>query len=264
MRRFPLLLAILFLAGCATVPLTGRRQLALVPQGTLARLNEDVYSQFLDEATLSRDSEQNRLVAEVGGKVAAAAERFMREQGLSEDIKYYNWKFNVVKDDETVDALCMAGGKIAVFTGMLPVSKDEAGLSAVLSHEVAHAVLRHHNERLSQILLARLGESTISSALSKKPQETRELVLGIYGIGAQVGVLLPYSRKQELEADHAGLIIMAMAGYDPAESLNVWRRMAQIQKDQPIEFLSTHPNPETRIENIKRELPAALEYYRNF
>src|SRR4030042_5348197 len=131
MRRFPLLLVILFLAGCATVPLTGRRPLGLVPQSTLTRLNEDVYRQFLDEATLSRDTEQNRLVTEVGEKVAAAAERFMREQGLSEDIKYYNWKFNVVKDDEAVNALCMPGGKIAVYTGMLPVSKDEAGLSAV-------------------------------------------------------------------------------------------------------------------------------------
>jgi len=262
MKRFIAAAVILLLAGCATVPITGRTQLAMVSRNSLIRANEDAYSELIEESELSEDAAEIESVKKTGKRVAEAAEDFMRRQGLSREIEYYNWEFNVIKDDATVNAFCMAGGKIAVYTGMFPVAKDETGLGAVLSHEVAHAVLRHHNERLSQVLLAKIGEATIAGAVRKEPQKTKQLVLGLYGIGTQLGVLLPYSRTQELEADHVGLIIMAMAGYDPREALNLWERMAQAEKRRPLEFLSTHPNPDTRIESIKQELPEALVYYK--
>ncbi|MEK6635205.1 MAG: M48 family metallopeptidase, partial [Planctomycetota bacterium] len=170
--------------------------------------------------------------------------------------------FKLIQDDKTVNAFCMPGGKIAVYTGILPITQDENGLAVVLGHEVAHALANHGGERMSQLLLAQMGATTLSAALSQQPQQTRQLLLQVYGIGANVGVILPYSRNHELEADHIGLIIMARAGYDPRTAIPFWQRMNDKAGKRPPEFLSTHPAPIKRIEDIRNKIPEAMKYYK--
>ncbi len=174
----------------------------------------------------------------------------------------YAWEFNLVEGEE-VNAWAMPGGKVVVYTGILPVAKDESGLATIMGHEIAHAVAKHGDERMSQALLAEMGGLTLSTALAKQPAQTRELYMRVFGVGVQVGALLPYSRTQESEADHLGLIFMAMAGYDPNKAVEFWQRMSQMKGGQaPPEFLSTHPSDETRIRKIKERLPEATQYYR--
>jgi predicted Zn-dependent protease len=174
----------------------------------------------------------------------------------------YSWEFNLVQNAEK-NAWCMPGGKVVVYTGILPVTSNEAGLSVVLAHEISHAVAGHGDERMSQGLLAQLGGLALSQALSQKPQQTQQLWMTVFGVGVQYGALLPYSRLQESEADHLGLIFMSMAGYNPNEALMFWQRMAQQNNGQaPPEFMSTHPSDASRIAKIKEELPEAMRYYK--
>jgi predicted Zn-dependent protease len=261
-RAFLLLLAGLVLGGCATVPVTGRNQLLLVPQAELASMGAESYNEFIAESKLSDDPVATAMVRRVGHKIADSAEAFLASHGLAEDIRYYNWEFNLIDDDETVNAFCVSGGKIAVYTGILPVAKDEDGLAVVVAHEVAHALANHGGERMSQLLIAQLGGMALSKAIEKEPEKTQELWKLAYGIGSQVGFLLPYSRQQESEADRIGLILMAQAGYDPRGAIPFWERMAALGGEAPPEFLSTHPSTETRIEDIRAHLPEALEYYK--
>jgi predicted Zn-dependent protease len=250
------------LGGCATVPVTGRSQISLVPESELAALGEQSYLEFLDGATLSTDAAKAEFVRRIGGNIARSAETFMRDNGMAGAVAGYKWEFALVEDDSTVNALCMPGGKIVVYTGILPVTRDGAGLAAVLGHEVAHALANHAGERMSQLLLAQLGGVALSRAVREKPEETRQLVMLAYGIGANVGVLLPYSRQHESEADRIGLILMAQAGYDPAAAIAFWQRMAARGKGEPPEFLSTHPAHATRIEEMRSWIPEADSYYR--
>jgi predicted Zn-dependent protease len=219
------------------------------------------YTQFLQEHPESKNVQQNALVKRVGSNVAAAVEQYLRQNGKSDEVKNYQWEYHLV-DDSQVNAWCMPGGKIVVYTGILPVTKDENGLAVVLGHEIAHAVAHHGNERMSQALIAQLGGIALSEALKSKPQETQQLWLSVYGVGAEVGVLLPYSRTQESEADHLGLIFMAMAGYDPHGALDFWERMQAQSQGSPPVFLSDHPANQTRINDIKAELPEAMKYYK--
>jgi len=186
----------------------------------------------------------------------------MRDNAMQQYIRDYKWEFNLIDDDEIVNAFAMAGGKVAVYTGMLPVARDEAGLAAVIAHEVAHVIANHAGERMSQLLLANLGNIALSQALKEQPDKTRQLAMAAYGLGANVGVLLPYSRMHEQEADRIGLILMAQAGYNPQEAIGLWRRMLQQERNRPFEFLSTHPSPEHRIASMRRNLPEALMYYK--
>jgi len=166
-------------------------------------------------------------------------------------------------EDKEVNAWCMPGGKVVVYSGILPVTQGEAGLAVVMAHEIAHAVAEHGNERMSQGLLAQFGGMALSEALSARPEATQNLWMTAYGVGAQYGAMLPYSRLQENEADHLGLIFMAMAGYDPNEAVTLWQRMAtQKGGTAPPEFLSTHPSDAARIENIRRLIPEAMRYYK--
>jgi predicted Zn-dependent protease len=186
----------------------------------------------------------------------------MRDQGDAEALKSYRWEFNLI-DDESINAFAMPGGKVVVFSGILPVAQNDIGLAVVMGHEIAHAVARHGNERMSQALVAQLGGTALDIALANQPQATRQLFMQAYGMGSQVGVLLPYSRLQESEADQLGLVFMAMAGYDPRSAVAFWQRMdAQAKGDAPPEFLSTHPAYQTRIRDIRDHLPEALKYYR--
>jgi predicted Zn-dependent protease len=261
-RLAMLLIAALLLAGCATVPLTGRRQLSLVSESEMVVLGGQSYEQFLQESNLSQDARETKMVQDVGQKISLSAEEFMRQHGLEGDLEYYQWEYNLIEADTVVNAFCMPGGKIGVYSGILPIAESENGLAVVMGHEVAHAIAKHGNERMSQLLLAQLGGIALSKAVEEQPEKTRQLVFSAYGIGAQVGVLLPYSRQHESEADRIGLILMARAGYDPRMAIPFWQRMNQEGGARPPEFLSTHPAPERRIKDIRNHLPEALKYYR--
>jgi predicted Zn-dependent protease len=252
----------LILLSCSTVAVTGRKQLNLVPQSTMHSMSAQQYGEFLAANKLSGDQQQTEMVKRVGGRIQTAVEKYFTERNLSDKLKDYSWEFNLVESEE-VNAWCMPGGKVVIYTGILPITKDEAGLAVVMGHEIAHAVAQHGSERMSQGLLTQLGGMALSKALEEKPEQTQQLWMAAFGIGAQVGVLLPYSRLHESEADHLGLIFMAMAGYDPNMAVNFWERMAQMKGGQaPPEFVSTHPSDETRIKNIKALMPEAMQYYK--
>lgn len=251
-----------FLAGCSTVPVTGRSQLDLIPASTMLSMSNQQYSEFLGANPLSRNHEQTDMVRSVGTRIQGAVEQYFRTQKMSDQLAGYSWEFNLIESREA-NAWCMPGGKVVVYSGLLPITQTETGLAVVVGHEIAHAVAEHGRERMSQQLVAQLGGMALSEALSKKPQETQQLWMTAFGLGTQYGALLPFSRVQENEADRLGLIFMAMAGYDPREALSLWRRMSQNSSGQaPPEFMSTHPSDDTRIANIEREMPEALQYYR--
>jgi predicted Zn-dependent protease len=258
-----LIVSSMVIVSCSTVPVTGRRQLNLVPQSQMLSMSFQEYGTFLQQNKVSTNQEQTALVKRVGGRIQGAVERYFAEKGISDQLSGYKWEFNLIESNE-VNAWCMPGGKVVVYTGILPVTKDEDGLAVVLGHEIAHAVAQHGNERMSQGLLAQLGGMALNEALANKPEQTRQLWMTAFGAGVQVGALLPFSRTQESEADHLGLIFMAMAGYDPQTAVPFWQRMAQLSAGKaPPEFLSTHPSDQSRIEKIKAELPEALQYYKH-
>ncbi len=256
------LLAIQFLNSCSTVPLTGRKQLSLLPESQMVSMGITNYNQFLNEHKLSTDKKSTAMVKDVGSRIATAITKFLKGKGMEDRISGYKWEFNLV-DENVPNAWCMPGGKVVVYTGILPYTKTEAGLAVVMGHEIAHAIARHGNERMSQEMAVQLGGMALSTALETKPEETKQLFYQAYGIGTQVGVLLPYSRQQETEADKLGLIFMAMAGYDPHEAIDFWTRMSQIGGQKPPEILSTHPADETRIRHIKEFMPEAMKYYKH-
>ena len=261
-RMFWLVLLAAVLWGCAEVPITGRRSLHLVPESELLTLSLQQYNDVLQKSKLSTDNQKVAMVRRVGNRVAKAAESFLAESGHQDLIKDFQWQFNLIEDDKTANAWVMPGGKAAVYTGILTFTQDETGLAVVLGHEVGHALANHGNERMSQELLANMGGMALSVALSSQPQMTQELAMAAFGAGSSIGVLLPYSRLQESEADHIGLILMARAGYDPREAVPFWQRMNASPGSRPPELLSTHPAPETRITNIKALIPEAMAYYR--
>jgi predicted Zn-dependent protease len=248
--------------GCARVPITGRGSLHLVPESELMTMSLNEYRQVIDKNKLSTDQDKVRMVRKVGNRIAKAAEAFLSDMGREDQLRNYQWEFNLIQDDKVVNAWVMPGGKAAVYTGILPYTKDENGLAVVLGHEVGHAIAEHGNERMSQALLANMGAVALSAALAQKPDQTRQLFMTVYGVGASVGVLLPYSRLQESEADRIGLMLMARAGYDPRAAVPFWERMNRAEKTRTPEFLSTHPAPSTRIADIERYIPEAMPYYR--
>ncbi len=248
--------------SCAPVPLTERKGLHLVSESELFSLSLQQYRELLNKSKLSRDPEKVQMVKGVGQRIAKASEEVLRSYGMESEIKNYRWEFNLIEDDKMVNAFCMSGGKVGVYTGILPVAQNETGLAVVMGHEVAHAIAKHGNERVSQGLLAQLGGVALSTALSKNPSATNQIFMAAYGVGANVGVLLPYSRLHESEADRIGLILMAKAGYDPRESVPFWKRMNEKGGSRPPEFLSTHPAPESRIRQIQDLIPEAMKYYK--
>lgn len=250
-------------ASCDTVPITGRSQFNIIPDSTMNQMADEEYKKFLSENKKSTDPNQTALVQRVGLRIADAVERYCRENGMAENVKGYKWEFNLI-DDKQVNAWAMPGGKVVVYTGILPITQNENGLAVVMAHEVAHAIARHGSERMSQGLVAEMGGMALSEAVASKPAATQELFMRSYGMAANVGVLLPYSRLHESEADHLGLIFMAMAGYDPHGAVDFWQRMADQANgaNKPPEFLSTHPADQTRINSIKSRLPEAMQYYK--
>jgi len=238
------------LASCATAP-SGRSQLILISPEQESQLGADAFQEVLSKEEVTHDPELQGVVDRIGWRIARAA-----------NLTDANWKFVVIDDAETVNAFALPGGKVGIYTGMFPVARTEGGLAAVMSHEVAHVMARHGAERLSQGLLAQLGAVAIQAGMSGSDPGVVRGVMTAYGLGATVGVLLPYSRLQESEADRIGVILMAKAGYDPKEAVYVWERMAREDGRRPPEFLSTHPDPESRIRDLKALMPNALRHYR--
>jgi len=220
----------------------------------------DTYQEFLAKHEVIRGTPEARMVAQVGQRISSAVETYLRGHNMNQKLEGLSWEFNLVKD-KAANAFVLPGGKVVVYTGILPVAENETGLAVVMGHEVAHMIADHGNERMSQALLTQMGGIALQTALSTQPAETQNLLMAAYGMGAQVGVLLPYSRLQESEADHLGLIFMAMAGYDPRAAVGFWQRMAEQGGSSPPEFLSTHPSGSSRIAEIKKHLPEALSYY---
>ena len=261
-RLVAVLLVSVTLAACSTVPVTGRSQLNLIPGSSMLSMSAQQYGTFLKENKLSQNQQQVATIKRVGSRIQDAVERYFAASGLQDYLKKYKWEFNLVEDKQ-VNAWCMPGGKVVVYTGILPVAQDDTGLAVVMGHEIAHAIAEHGNERMSQGLLAQLGGTALATALSTQPDVTRQLWMSVYGVGAQYGALMPYGRMQESEADHLGLVFMTMAGYDPNAAVTFWERMAaQKGGKAPPEFLSTHPADATRIANIKRLIPEVLAKYR--
>jgi predicted Zn-dependent protease len=248
--------------SCSVVPLTGRKQLNLLPESEMVSMGLTNYSEFLKGNPLSTDKVKATLVNKVGSDISQAVIKYFTENGIQSRLDGYQWEFNLVKNDTTPNAWCMPGGKVVVYSGILPYTVDQNGLAVVISHEIAHAVARHGNERMSQQLMIQMGGLALSEATKQKPEETKTIFNTAYGIGAQFGLMLPYSREHELEADKLGLIFMAMAGYDPQTAIAFWERMSASGGKKPPEFMSTHPSDATRINKIKTALPEALKYYK--
>lgn len=254
---------IILFQSCTVVPLTGRKQLSLLPESEMISMSLTSYNDFLKNNPPSKDKISSDIVKKIGTDIAAAVTKYFADNNLSDRLSGYQWEFSLVKNDTTQNAWCMPGGKVVVYSGILPVTKDKNGLAVVMSHEIAHAVARHGNERMSQELLAQFGSVALNEAIKQKPEQTRTIFNTAYGIGSQLGVLLPYSREHELEADKLGLIFMAMAGYDPQSAISFWERMAASGGKKPPEFLSTHPSDASRINKIKAALPEAMKYYKH-
>ncbi len=253
-------IAMALCVGCETVPLTGRSTLALLPESQLASMSVEAYREALSTETLSRDARAVDQVTRVGRRIAGATEAYLQANGYS--TSHFAWEFSVIDNDETVNAFALPGGKIAVYTGILPIAQDDAGLAVIMGHEVAHAVAGHSNERVSQQIMVQAGAMGLQAFVANRPEQTRELVMQAAGAGAQFGILLPYSRLHESEADRIGLTLMAIAGYDPRTAPAFWQRMNARGGARPPEFLSTHPAPETRIQNLQNYMPEAMAAYR--
>jgi predicted Zn-dependent protease len=251
-----------FATACTTVPVTGRRQLSLVSSGEMVTLGEQNYKQTLEQSKLSTNKVQVDRIRRVGGRIQKAVEQYMAEHGMAAQLEGFKWEFNLIENDTTINAWCMPGGKVAFYTGILPICKDDSGIAVVMGHEIAHAIANHSGERMSQAMALDLGGQVGSILLSGKTQQTQQAFQLLYPIGAQVGVILPYSRSHELEADKMGLIFMAMAGYNPETAIAFWERMAASSSGgRPPQFLSTHPAEKARIDKIRADLPEIMKYY---
>jgi len=263
MKKIVLLTVVLSVFyGCATVPVTGRKQLSLVSNDEIIAMSAAEYQKVLAESKLSDNQEQVQMIKRVGTRIEKAVEQYMSSKGLSSQLAGFKWEFNLIQDDKTVNAWCMPGGKVAFYTAILPICKDETGVAIVMGHEVAHAIANHGRERMSEGMIANGLLGTLGAAAGQNPSLTSQIFMQAVGMGTNVG-MLKFSRGNESEADHIGLIFMAMAGYDPNEAPLFWERMtAQSGGQKPPEFLSTHPADATRIADLKKWMPEAMQYYK--
>lgn len=256
-----LLCTALFFTECATVAVTGRKQLSLVSNAEIIPMSFQQYEQVKAESEIITGTEQSAMVERVGRKIQGAVERYMAERGFSDQLAGFDWEFILIKDDQTVNAWCMPGGKVAFYTAILPICQDETGLAVVMGHEVAHAIANHGRERMSQGLVAQYGLASVQVAMGQNPTGTEQLLMQSIGMGTQIG-MLKFSRTHESEADRMGLTFMAMAGYNPREAPEFWKRMsAGSGGAAPPEFMSTHPSDETRINDLNSWMDEALKYY---
>lgn len=257
-----ILLAFLVLEGCSSVAVTGRKQLNLVSNEELVPMAAQQYREVIQKGPLSTNAEQTAMIRRVGVNIQKAVEKYMASAGRSAELSLFSWEFNLIDDPKTVNAWCMPGGKVAFYTAILPVCKDETGVAIVMGHEVAHAIANHGRERMSQQMAAQLGINVLSVAMGANPTGSQDLLMQAVGAGTELG-MLSFSRAHESEADHLGIIFMAMAGYDPNQAPLFWERMSQMSGgQQPPEFMSTHPSHETRVSDLKGWIPEAMQYYK--
>ena len=262
MRRILPLLALLSLLfqGCSTVPITGRRQLSLVSDKEVLSSSLTEYRSFMGKAKVSGDKTQSAQVTRVGRRIAGATDTYLRSNGLEKEAANFSWEFNLVQDKQ-VNAFCMPGGKIVVYTGLMPLVASDDELAVVLGHEVAHAVAKHSNERMSQQLLAQAGVGAATAAVNGYDESLGGVAGTVFGLGAQVGVMLPFSRKHESEADYMGLILMSMAGYNPDAAISFWEKMAAQGGSSTPALLSSHPSDARRIADLRKALPEIRAKY---
>jgi predicted Zn-dependent protease len=261
-KLYAVFFVILLFSGCVTNPLTGKSTMAFVGNSSLFPQSFSEYQQFLNENTVIKDTPDAQMVTRIGTRLAAAAQKWLEREGNSDYLKDYRWEYNLVQD-ENINAWCMPGGKIVVYTGILPVTKTEEGLAVVLGHEIAHALLNHGQQRMSAGLLQQLGAVGVAVLASGSSETTQSLLMTAYGVGSTVFGMLPFSRENESEADHYGLILMSIAGYNPDESVPFWQRMASLGGKTP-EFLSTHPSDATRIRQLQGWIPEAKQIAASF
>ncbi len=256
-----LLLTAALATSCGSVPFTGRKQLQLVSNQEVIALSLQQYQDFMRTAPLEKGTTNTQMVNRVGSRIAKAVETFYTNNGYASELENFAWEFNLVKEN-SVNAFAMPGGKVVIYTGLLPVTQTEEALAVVVGHEIAHVIAQHSNERLSQQVALQYG-GAIAGGLLGNSQVAQQLGQTVFGLGAQYGVMMPYARKQEYEADEIGLIVMAMAGYNPQVAVPFWTRMAQSAGGAQVpEFLSTHPTDSKRIANIEKILPNVMQYYK--
>lgn len=256
---FTLLATLLLCVGCSTVPITGRKQVLLVSDQEVLSASLTQYSSYMSSASRSTNSSRSSMVTRVGQRIAAATELYLRQNGLESELANFAWEFNLVNDNQ-VNAFCMPGGKIVVYEGLMNLVESEDELAVVVGHEVAHAVAKHSNERMSQQMLTEYGAQILSVAVSEKSAAVQSMAAQVYGLGSQYGLALPFSRKHELEADYMGLILMTIAGYNPDVAIGFWQKMSADGQQVP-EFMSTHPSDAKRIKEIEKELPKIKKQY---
>ncbi|MFC3414476.1 M48 family metallopeptidase [Algoriphagus hitonicola] len=258
-RVIAIFILVLLLDACSKVPITGRSRLSAVSHEEIMPLVNEQYDSVINEGKVLTNTADGRKVVEVGSRISKAVENFLVQEGYGDIVDEFDWEFNLL-ESEQINAWCMPGGKVAFYTGILPITKNETGIAVVMGHEIAHAVASHSQERMSNGMAANLGLSIFSAAMGQNPTMMQQLLLQSVGIGSQLG-MLKFSRKHELEADELGLLFMAMAGYDPREAPVFWERMSAAGGEAPPEFLSTHPGPDRRIERLNANMKKAMEYY---
>ena len=260
-RLAAVVLTAILLAGCGAVPLTGRRQMLLVSDQEVYEAGLAQYQEYMKSAKVSSDAVASARVKAVGQKMADATEKYLKANGFGSEIPDLKWEFNLVDNDQ-VNAFCLPGGKIVVYDALLSVARSEAELAVVIGHEIAHAVAKHSNERMSQQILAQYGQAILSQALSNKSEAVQSVGTSVFGLGAQVGLMLPYSRKHEYEADYMGIVFMEIAGYDSVSAIDFWTKMSS-GGTNTNDFLNTHPSDSKRIAEIKRRIPEAKSIAEN-
>lgn len=246
---------LLILVACSTVPITGRRRLNFVSDAQVLPTSFSQYDNFLKENKLSVNKKSTQEIKEIGARISAAVDKFMRKNNMSAEADSYQWEFNLVEDDQ-LNAWCMPGGKVVFYTGILPVAKNKDGIAAIMGHEVAHAFAKHGQERMSSSQIQQYGAAAIEIGTGGADSKTKELWNMAYGVGSQLG-MLKYSRTHETEADKLGLVFMIMAGYNGQEAVRVWERMSKLNTANTPEFLSTHPSNSTRIITLQNYLKEA-------
>ncbi|WP_338410853.1 M48 family metallopeptidase [uncultured Flavobacterium sp.] len=256
--KISLALVFLLLVACAKNPFTGKKTMAFVPNSEIFPTAFQQYDQFLTENKVVKGTIDAKRIESIGMKIKTAAERYLVANGNAGYLKDYKWEYNLV-DDASINAWCMPGGKIVFYTGILPVCKDDAGIAAVMGHEVAHALANHGQQRMSAGMFQQVGQVGLAVAVGNKDPQTQSLIMQAYGIGSQLGGMLPFSRSHESEADMIGIYLMAIAGYHPSNAVQVWERMSQNSNgNEPSEILSTHPSNASRIQNLSALVPQAI------
>ncbi len=256
---FSAMVAVL-LTACNKVPISGRNQLNLVSDSEVLQASLASYKEYMGKATKSTETVKSAQVTRVGQKIAAATEAYLNANGMSDQVKNFAWEFNLVKDSQ-LNAFCMPGGKIVVYEGIMNIIASDDELAVVMGHEVAHAVAKHSNERLSQQKALEYGGAILGAVIQGQSQQTQNLAAQVFGLGANYGVMLPFSRKHETEADNIGLVLMTMAGYNPDCAMTFWQKMSSNNGNNKLEFLSTHPSDATRIANLQKQIPLVKQQY---